>query len=285
MVIDNPLVSIIMNCHNGEKYLREAIDSIYAQTYSNWEIIFWDNASTDASKSIAMSYSHKLKYFYNSEKTSLGKARNLACKKAEGDYLAFLDVDDLWCDNKLTDQINLISNSSDIGFVYGRSEILNMEDETVDIFMDGKKLPEGYVFKELMKGDFVPFCSALIDARKFFEIGGFPSHYNNSTDYWVFLHLAHKYKVLALQDVCCTYRWHESNASRSQVMIRAYENIDLLSRFVDEDGGNVGLQYQYVNLALSCLLEKNYYQALKVMFVHGGWSIFLKRILLKVLKK
>ena len=60
---NQPLVTIIMNCYNGEKYLKEAIDSVYNQTYDNWEIIFWDNASTDKSAEIAKSYNSKIRYF------------------------------------------------------------------------------------------------------------------------------------------------------------------------------------------------------------------------------
>ena len=60
-----PLVSILMNCYNGEKFLREAIESVLAQTYNNWELIFWDNQSTDRSAEIFKSYFDKrLKYFY-----------------------------------------------------------------------------------------------------------------------------------------------------------------------------------------------------------------------------
>ena len=56
-----PLVSVIMNCYNSDRYLKEAIDSVYMQSYPNWEIIFWDNASTDRSSEIAKSYNDKLK--------------------------------------------------------------------------------------------------------------------------------------------------------------------------------------------------------------------------------
>ena len=60
-----PLVSIIMNCYNGEKYLHEAVDSVIEQTYQNWEIIFWDNQSSDLSKTIFTSYDDpRFKYFY-----------------------------------------------------------------------------------------------------------------------------------------------------------------------------------------------------------------------------
>ena len=58
-----PLISVIINCFNGEEYLREAIDSVYSQTYKNWEIVFWDNASTDSSSSIAKTYDSRLNYF------------------------------------------------------------------------------------------------------------------------------------------------------------------------------------------------------------------------------
>ena len=102
-----PLVSIVVNCYNGEQFLKEAINSIYTQTYSNWEIIFWDNVSTDDSATIAQSYDKRLKYHLAHQTTPLGKARALAAGKARGKYLAFLDCDDLWLDSKLENQIEI----------------------------------------------------------------------------------------------------------------------------------------------------------------------------------
>ena len=94
---ENPIVSIIMNCYNGEKYLREALVSILAQTYKNWELIFWDNQSTDKSVEIFKSYAdERLKYFYAPTHTLLYEARNYAIEKASGEFYAFIDVDDWW---------------------------------------------------------------------------------------------------------------------------------------------------------------------------------------------
>ena len=93
----SPLISIIINCFNGERFLREAIDSVIAQTYSNWELIFWDNQSTDSTANIVRSYhDDRIRYFYAPEHTSLGEARNLALEKANGVYIGFLDSDDKW---------------------------------------------------------------------------------------------------------------------------------------------------------------------------------------------
>lgn len=105
-------ISIIMNCYNGEKYLREAIDSIYAQTYQDWEIIFWDNCSSDQSAQIALSYTDgRLKYFRANVNAPLSTARNLAVKKVVGNWIAFLDVDDLWYPQKLERQLAAMEGS------------------------------------------------------------------------------------------------------------------------------------------------------------------------------
>ena len=79
---DEPLVSIIMNCYNGEEYLEQAIESILSQSYQNWEIVFWDNQSTDNSANIFKSYYHsRFRYYYAKKHTVLYSARNYALSK------------------------------------------------------------------------------------------------------------------------------------------------------------------------------------------------------------
>ena len=75
-----PLVSVIMNCHNGEKYLRNSLESLFSQTYKNWELIFFDNYSQDKSKKILKSYKDKRINFSTKRKLNLYHARNLAIK-------------------------------------------------------------------------------------------------------------------------------------------------------------------------------------------------------------
>ena len=113
-----------MNCLNCEKYVREAIDSVYAQTYPDWEIIFWDNASLDSSGEIAKSYDERLKYFRGDKTIPLGRARNLAIEKAKGEYIAFLDCDDMWLSDKLEKQVEIFETNPDIMFVFSNYFIL-----------------------------------------------------------------------------------------------------------------------------------------------------------------
>ena len=115
----NPLITIIMNCFNGEKYLKKSINSILSQSYKNWELIFWDNKSKDNSKKIFKIFSDKrLKYYKSKKFTTLYDARNLAIKKAKGEYISFCDTDDWWIKSKLKKQVSLIKNNRRIKLIY-----------------------------------------------------------------------------------------------------------------------------------------------------------------------
>ena len=110
---NQPLVTIIVNCFNGELFLKDSLDSILSQTYKNWEIIFWDNQSNDNSSKIFKSYNDKrFKYFLSDNHTLLYEARNKAIEKSNGELISFLDVADVWLNNKLELQVPLLNNKN-----------------------------------------------------------------------------------------------------------------------------------------------------------------------------
>lgn len=113
--INQPLVSIIMPAYNTEDFLGETIKSVLAQTYINWELIIVDDCSTDNTKKIIDKYMQKdprIQYLKLEENSGPAVARNKAIEKAKGKYLAFLDSDDLWYENKLTIQIDFMERNS-----------------------------------------------------------------------------------------------------------------------------------------------------------------------------
>ena len=279
-----PMVSIIMNCFNGDQFLKEAMDSIYAQTYQSWEIIFWDNASTDSSPEIAKSYDKRVKYFRAKETTLLGKARVLATERAQGDLIAFLDSDDLWIENKLEKQIEIFAASNeDLGLVYGPSEFIFESNESKNIiYRNRTELPTGKIFSKLIKGNFITFSSAMVDRKKFYDCGGFPGHFKNSPDYWIFLKLAQKYNVGAVEDICCKYRVHLNNLSTTQYVISAKESIEAVSSFLPDQDALNGLRHQYAQLAIMYIKEKYFIKAMSVILEHEVlWFVF-KRFIDKV---
>ncbi len=117
------LVSIIMNCYNGEEFLNQSIESVINQTYKNFELIFYDNCSTDKSKEIFLKYrlsDKRLKYYKSSKKENLGLARYNAFKKVKGSFFLFLDADDLIVPDKINSQIKLFKDKK-IGAVFTNS--------------------------------------------------------------------------------------------------------------------------------------------------------------------
>ena len=133
--LNKPLVSVIVNCFNGEKYLKEALTSVLNQSYENWEIIFWDNRSTDNSKNILNYFKdRRIKYFFDEKHTTLYQARNLAIKKSNGELLAFIDADDIWEKNKLELQVPIFQNSK-ISLVYSNLWIAKQNLEKKKLFI------------------------------------------------------------------------------------------------------------------------------------------------------
>ena len=127
-----PEFSIIVNCLNGEQFLKRSLNSIFNQTYEDWEVIFFDNNSSDSSADIAKSYGSKIKYYKANETHSLGKARDVAVDLAKGKFIAYLDVDDLWQKNKLEIQRSLFNDSID--FVYTNTLITDDDNNSFPLF-------------------------------------------------------------------------------------------------------------------------------------------------------
>lgn len=124
MKFPNIKISILMNCRNGEHYVKQAIDSVYAQTHQNFEIIFIDNHSTDSSAKLAQSYDERVRYFLTPTPMGLFDARNFGLVQCLGDYFCVLDADDFWVPNKLELQIDRIQNEPNVTFVYSSAFLL-----------------------------------------------------------------------------------------------------------------------------------------------------------------
>tara|TARA_B100001996_G_C18670767_1_gene596624 strand:+ start:2544 stop:3452 length:909 start_codon:yes stop_codon:yes gene_type:complete len=220
-----PLISIIINCYNGEKYLKEAINSVLKQTYKNWEIIFWNNKSVDNSEKIVKNFKDKrIKYFKSKKFLKLYEARNLAIKKAKGDFIAFLDVDDFWSHAKLAKQINVFKKNKKLGLVYSNCFILRNEGKTVKKFVKST-LPNGRITQDLLDNYRLPILTVLIK-KSFFKKQSFEKKYEIIGDFDFFLNLSLKNEFGCVQEPLASYRIHDSNISRKKIglFIKELEN-------------------------------------------------------------
>ena len=201
---NSPLVSIVMNCYNGEHFLREAIDSIYAQSYTNWEIIFWDNGSSDDSAKIAKSYDARLKYFFASNTTPLGEARNLALKKVSGEYIAFLDCDDRYLPDKLFIQVEKMK-SGQYAMCYGGVIVINESGH--EIRRDNILDMEGKFFDQLLLRYNINMQTVMI--RRSILLGAdlsFNPTLKFSPDYDLFMRIAIDNAICSVSNYLVEYR-------------------------------------------------------------------------------
>ena len=209
-----PTVSVIMNCLNCEKYLREAIDSVFAQTYEDWEIIFWeDNASKDDSENIARSYGDKLRYFRSDVSLPLYGSRNLAVQKAGGKYIAILDCDDIWLPTKLEEQISLLEQDEDVGLVYSDCCLFNEKGKEKRSFKS-KKPHRGNVFSELLMESFINTQTVVIRRKAFESLNMFfDGRLIMTGDYDAYLRISHTWKVNYVDKPLARYRVHRKSKS------------------------------------------------------------------------
>ena len=207
---EKPLVSVIINCFNGEKYLREAIDSVMAQTYENWELVFWDNQSTDSTPVIISSYNDtRIKYYKAEEHTSLGEARNVAMRKATGQLCGFLDSDDIWGGDFLEECVFAFENHHyTISAVYTNYLCFNSTKEH-----NASKREEGIVnFGDLLIGYDIGMSACVFRRELCAQKNiSFDKRFSLIEDFDFFLTLAHIAPIYYLETVLVKYRMHEDS--------------------------------------------------------------------------
>ena len=216
-MIKEPLVSVVINCYNGEEFVEEAINSVLTQTYRNFEIIFWDNMSTDQTRDIVTKYSDKrIKYFCADKFASLGNARNLALTKTSGEYISFLDVDDLWYPEKLSQQIVLFDNPK-IGLIYTNIDKVNSKGEI--IYSDKLNAYSTYTtvsFNDLFLNYDVVMSSSIISAKALFSAGqSFDHLLAYAEEYDLFMRICLSYNAIKVNNILTSYRVHAKQSTNS----------------------------------------------------------------------
>jgi glycosyltransferase involved in cell wall biosynthesis len=243
---DEPRVSVAMNAHNSTEYLREALESALAQSMDDLEIVIWDNASTELADAIAESmHDARIRYIYTAEKTSLYQARCDLVRACRGEYVAFLDCDDLWAVEKLTEQV---------GAMEATTAVASCSD--YEFFYEGSAEPREYF--RAYDADVVSLRDALLPygvgmsclvARRDVLLEVLPDPVPD----WFFIEdldmvsrLLGRGDMAVVRRPLMSYRFHGSNASRDRGAyvreVSAWVQ-DLQDRAVDQDTRRVLTKY------------------------------------------
>ena len=272
----NPLVSIIIPTYNHDKFLNKALNSVIGQSYKNWEAIIIDNNSTDETDNILSKYSDsriiKLKINNNG---IIAKSRNLGIKEAKGEWVAFLDSDDWWTEDKLEICLHNINNSVD--FLYHDLEVIDYKS---NLFFKKKNLKGRQLNKPILQdllygvineGNAIGNSSVLVRKNILSKIGGISENKNlvASEDYNTWLRIAQitdKFKYIKKK--LGFYFVHESSAQKKDLSIPHKEAVnDFYYLFNSKQKLNFDVKLKYMSATYK-FQNNNYIDSKKdLMFI------------------
>jgi glycosyltransferase involved in cell wall biosynthesis len=226
-----PVVTVITNFLNAERFIEEAITSVLEQTYGEWELLLIDDGSTDGSTAIALRYAHrnanKVHYLKHAARQNCGASasRNLGITNARGEYIAFLDADDVWLPEKLEQQVAILDSHPEAVMLYGQTHYWyswtgNPEDDKRDLIIEPGIQPNTLVEPPSLIVQFlqeeipIPCPSDILVRRnEITEVGGFEESFRRIfTDQVFYAKLCLKRPVYVSGQRWSRYRKHADSA-------------------------------------------------------------------------
>lgn len=213
---ESPLVSIIVPTYNRGEYLRQAVESVLAQTYGNLELIVVDDGSTDATPQYLDSLSDsRVRVVRRAQRSNAAVARNTGLAAARGEFLAFLDSDDLWFPEKLASQMRRLRESPEARWCYTLFSVIDGDGNDIPTLAGGPWLPlEGWLVEEVVRAEVLaPLPTLVAEHALVHEIGGFDDELVFGEDLDLRLRLAARSTAAAVPEVLCKIREHSGRST------------------------------------------------------------------------
>jgi len=216
------LVSIVLPVYNGAKYLRESIDSVIAQTYTNWELLIVDDCSTDETAEISKEYIEKdsrIKYFLNEVNLRLPRNLNKGFSLAKGDYLTWTSDDNKYKPEAIEKMVNALETNDEVQFVYASCRMIDDDGNEIEYIMVDSNGTNKIV-------GINPVGACFMYTRKVYEVIGDYNHeliLVEDFDYWQRIFM--KFKTVAITEILYFYRMHSGNLTNT--MRKEQHNINL----------------------------------------------------------
>ncbi len=248
----NELVSVIMPSYNTADYIADSIKSVISQTYQNWELIIVDDCSTDNTDDIVSYFSdNRIKYMKNKKNMGAAATRNRALREAKGEWIAFLDSDDLWLPNKLEKQINFMKSNGYV-FSYHNYEKIDENNENLNVIVTGPKL----ITRKEMYNYCYPGCLTFMYNVKIIGLLQIKNISKNN-DYAMHLKLCKKANCYLLDENLAKYRIRKKSISHDKLWKKLKSHYDLF-HVCDEQSILTSLWYACWNMIYGMLKKIRY---------------------------
>lgn len=208
----NPTVSVVMAAKNYARFLPQAVESVIAQSFTDWELLVIDDGSTDATPAAVRPFlaDRRVRY-HRSDRLGQPRAKNLGARLARGEYIAFLDADDAWQPTKLAKQLPLFYNPT-VGVVFCRRSLIDESGNALPP-RPTPPPPRGRVLAEIFARNFVCFSTAVVRRTVFDHLGGFDPGWDLAIDYDLWLRVATHYRFDFVDEELVLYRTGHGNLS------------------------------------------------------------------------
>lgn len=208
-----PLISIIMPAYNAERTIAESIQSVLAQTYTQWELLVINDGSKDQTSNVVKSINDSRIILIEQENSGVAKARNHGISKAKGELIAFLDSDDVWMKNKLEKQLTFLQ-ANDFSIVYSKTYCLFEDTNTIkDCFVDVNIKMEDA--QKILVFDFVPILTVLLYKNVLDDIGTFDLSLQGTEDWDLWIRILQKHSIGYMDEFLTIYRITANSLSRN----------------------------------------------------------------------
>lgn len=213
-----PEISVIIPVHNSADYVAEAIDSVLAQTYPNYEIIVVDDGSTDSTPEIVKGYGHEVTYV-RQENGGAASARNHGIGLARGTYIAFLDADDMWLPEKLEKQIKLFQNDPELGLVFTENYLFDEDGIYCDSLEKQVRLMTGDLAQNIFMNSGVATPTVMVRKEVFEKLGTFEETLTQAEDDNMWIRITCNYRGMLIDEPLVKIREHQGRISHDHIKL------------------------------------------------------------------
>lgn len=202
---DEPLITVITPTYNRAQFILDAVQSVVDQDYGNIQHIIVDDGSSDNTKDLINKFiDDDVLEYYHQRNQGQSTARNVALSKAKGEYVCFLDSDNVWLPGKLREQVNYLTHHPDIDIVYGDKITIDEQGEEINRFNMTRY--SGYIAPQMLKDNCVSMNTAMVRRRCFDELGVMSGKRKVADDYDLWLRFSSKYKFFYIPKYFAKYR-------------------------------------------------------------------------------
>lgn len=227
-------VSVIITCYKYAHFLPYAMDSVLGQTHRNLEVIMVNDGSPDNTDEVMQRYLADPRVLYvKQENAGQAVAKNNGIERATGDFIAFLDADDVWALDKLEKQLPLFKTPR-VGVVYSR--VKYMDESGRPISMETRDLlapRSGWIAQHIFKDNLIPFCATIVRRECFDNVGVMDTSFRMGIDWDLWLRMSVHYQFDYVDEPLLTYRVGHAGQMSKNFAVREQDTMRIMQKFID----------------------------------------------------